>query len=273
MSLSLGISLGINAPQAQGAPFDPADLFGPGDNGWLWQGGDPSRGFLFQDAGGTTPCTAAGDPIGLIQDESGNGEDFSQATAAAQPTLQEPSADVWVARSDGVDDFLELDPFIGLVGGATIICAVNGPPQVNQTLWGEGSTVDADPVVLINSGPSAGVNDHLLQYIIRRDAGTIAVAQLGNLTVLDNNWHILSWVDEGNRLRTYVDGQAEIDVAYTLGTVTLDRGGFFATPQAALASFFECDLGIYSVGINRVLSTGERQQMEQVVASYVGVTL
>lgn len=41
---------------------------------------------LFQDSAGTTPVTAAGQPVGRISDKSGNGNHATQATAAARPT-------------------------------------------------------------------------------------------------------------------------------------------------------------------------------------------
>ncbi|WP_281983206.1 phage head spike fiber domain-containing protein [Thalassorhabdomicrobium marinisediminis] len=40
---------------------------------------------MFQDAAGTNPVTAGGDPVGLIQDKSGNGNHLSQAVDEARP--------------------------------------------------------------------------------------------------------------------------------------------------------------------------------------------
>ena len=71
----------------------------------LWLRAD--RG-LFQDSGGTTPATADGDPVGLWQDGSGQGNHVSQATASKRPTLRlgvTPSGRP-VVRFDGVDDWL-----------------------------------------------------------------------------------------------------------------------------------------------------------------------
>ena len=41
---------------------------------------------LFQDDAGTTPVTADGDPVGLMIDQSGNGNSAAQSTSAARPT-------------------------------------------------------------------------------------------------------------------------------------------------------------------------------------------
>lgn len=42
----------------------------------------------FQDAAGTVPATASGDPVGCWKDQSGNARDMTQATTASKPTLQ-----------------------------------------------------------------------------------------------------------------------------------------------------------------------------------------
>lgn len=43
---------------------------------------------LFQDTGGTTPATSNTNPIGLWQDQSGNGYDLTQSTSGKRPTLE-----------------------------------------------------------------------------------------------------------------------------------------------------------------------------------------
>ena len=79
--------------------FDPASLFAGGTEGaWF----DPSDiDTLFQDSAGTTPVTTAGQPVGLMLDNSGNGNHATQATAAARPTYQTGPAR---ATLDKVDD-------------------------------------------------------------------------------------------------------------------------------------------------------------------------
>jgi len=71
-----------------GPPF-PRSLFSAGEQGiWL----DPSDfSTLFQDAAGTTPVTAVGQPVGKILDKSGRGNHATQSTGASRPTLQQDS--------------------------------------------------------------------------------------------------------------------------------------------------------------------------------------
>jgi hypothetical protein len=67
---------------------------------------DPSDlSTLFQDAAGTTPVTASGQPVGLMLDKSGFGFHASQSTALARPTFTESGGRRYLVF-DGVDDFL-----------------------------------------------------------------------------------------------------------------------------------------------------------------------
>ena len=63
----------------------PRSLFRPGDHGfWL----DPSDiTLLSQDAVGTLPVTAFGQPVGRVQDRSGNGLHALQASDAGVAIL------------------------------------------------------------------------------------------------------------------------------------------------------------------------------------------
>jgi len=82
----------------QGAWYDPSDL-----------------STLFQDAAGTTPVTALGQPVGLMLDKSGNGNHASQATSTARPTLGQDANGKRYLKFDGVDDFL-VTPSIDFTG-------------------------------------------------------------------------------------------------------------------------------------------------------------
>lgn len=60
---------------------------------------------LYQDAAGTLPVTAPGQPVGLMLDLSGNGHHVSQTTTTARPLYQIIDGFPCVV-GDGVDDFL-----------------------------------------------------------------------------------------------------------------------------------------------------------------------
>lgn len=66
--------------------FDPRNLFAAGEKGVWFDASDTST--LFQDAAGTTPVTAVGQPVGRWLDKSGNNNHATQSNAALRPTWQ-----------------------------------------------------------------------------------------------------------------------------------------------------------------------------------------
>lgn len=81
--------------------YDPFSLFAAGEQGVWYDPSDMST--LFQDAAGTIPVTAAGQPVGLMKDKSGRGNHATQATATSRPILQFNNG-LWSLVFDGVDD-------------------------------------------------------------------------------------------------------------------------------------------------------------------------
>jgi hypothetical protein len=98
----IGLSLAITQPRGGGggaAAFDPSP-YATGD--WAWF--RPALGNVFQDTAGTTPSVLA-DPVGRVNDKSGNGHNILQATSTARPILRNTGGRYWL-EFDGVDDFL-----------------------------------------------------------------------------------------------------------------------------------------------------------------------
>lgn len=63
---------------------------------------------LYQDAAGTIPVTAAGQPVGLMQDKSGRNNHASQTVSASRPILQRnATTGAYYLAFDGADDFLQ----------------------------------------------------------------------------------------------------------------------------------------------------------------------
>ena len=93
--------LGAIGKATSAASWSPADLASL--TAWY----DPSDlSTMFQDAAGTTPVTAAGQPVGLILDKSGNGHHASQTTSTARPLFQIDGSGKHYLAFDGVDDYL-----------------------------------------------------------------------------------------------------------------------------------------------------------------------
>jgi len=91
---------------SSGATWTPADLFLSGEQGCWLDSSDLTT--LFQNSTGTTPVTAAGQPVGRWNNKiAGQGTLFNvvQATTAARPLL-EASGSFLRINFDGADDVL-----------------------------------------------------------------------------------------------------------------------------------------------------------------------
>ena len=120
-ALRVKLGLGTEVPFSQyvdrviRAPFSPLELFSGGKKGVWYDPSDLST--MFQDAAGTIPVTANGDPVGLIRDKSGNDSHIVQTVSAARPTYQTDGFLHWL-QFDGVDDFLESANLVNYVGNS-----------------------------------------------------------------------------------------------------------------------------------------------------------
>lgn len=84
--MSFGFGFGFTKITAAiRAAFSPSSLFANNEPGVWYDPSDLST--LFQDSAGTTPVTAVEQPVGLMLDESGNGNHASQPTATSRPVL------------------------------------------------------------------------------------------------------------------------------------------------------------------------------------------
>lgn len=85
--------------------WTPASLFAKyGATGGYWDATDIST--LRQNSDGTGSVTTAGDPVGYVEDLSGNGWHQIQATASARPAIALDGNGTYFLQPDGVDDRL-----------------------------------------------------------------------------------------------------------------------------------------------------------------------
>lgn len=83
-------------------------LFMNGEQGVWFDPNDLST--LFQDAAGTIPVTAAGQPVGLMMDKSGNGNHAKQTVNEHRPILQKnANTGAYFLHFDGLGDFFVTD--------------------------------------------------------------------------------------------------------------------------------------------------------------------
>ncbi|MDP4032400.1 MAG: hypothetical protein Q8P60_06025 [Pseudorhodobacter sp.] len=113
--------------------WNPGLLFVNGEVG-AWY--DPSvLTSLFQDAAGSVPVTAPGQPVGRISDLSGNGLHALQPVSAARPVLETDGVRYWLAF-DGVDDYMTAGVpadwvFLHSDFGATVVGAITLAQKTN----------------------------------------------------------------------------------------------------------------------------------------------
>lgn len=81
-------------------------LFSNNEQGFAYDPNDLTT--LYQDAAGTVPVTAAGQPVGLMKDKSGRNNNAFQTVSSSRPILQRnATTGAYYLAFDGVDDFLQ----------------------------------------------------------------------------------------------------------------------------------------------------------------------
>jgi hypothetical protein len=132
-SLTITTPLSLFASAEKGVWFDPSDI-----------------STLFQDAAGTTPVTAVGQPVGKMLDKSGNNAHATQSTAGARPIYRVDQYGWPYLEFNGSSSFM-VTPSINLTGSnkltaavgllvnpakstsGTVICTGGDPNAVNGT--------------------------------------------------------------------------------------------------------------------------------------------
>lgn len=85
-------------------PEFPSTLFASGEEGVWFDPSDLST--LCQTSGGTSGNVSVGDPVGRIDDKSGNGHHATQTTAASRPVLRQDASSNYYLEFDGSNDWL-----------------------------------------------------------------------------------------------------------------------------------------------------------------------
>ncbi len=124
------ISLALTRLGQRLGRWTPANLFTTGDG--FWYDFKPLT-LLKQDSAGTTPVTAANDPVGLVLDQSGDARNALQATSTARPLVKSSGSNYYV-QFDKVDDRLLVTVPPGGWTGTMIHSTVAGTISYAATL-------------------------------------------------------------------------------------------------------------------------------------------
>ena len=81
-------------------------------------------GYVWQDSARTIPAVSFGDPVGALDDQSGNGRHLIQATATKRPTLRSVGP-LYYLQFDGVDDCLVASGVSYALGGVTLAASIS----------------------------------------------------------------------------------------------------------------------------------------------------
>jgi len=117
------VFIGTNISLVRGGKsgvFTPASLFANGEQGAWYDPSDLTT--LYQDSAGTTPVTADGDPVGRMEDKSGNGNHATQAGSTSRPVYRTDGT-LRRLKFDGVDDVLVVGSRMGIAADPNLTIA------------------------------------------------------------------------------------------------------------------------------------------------------
>jgi hypothetical protein len=130
-----------------GEPWTPASLFAASKVGAWYDPSDLTT--LWQDSGRTTPVTADGDPVGCIDDKSGNGAHWVQASSTLRPVYRTAGGLHWL-ETDGVDDLMSTGAVFATLGMPVTLTSAALPALVG--------VANSDTFALLWLGTGTGVS-------------------------------------------------------------------------------------------------------------------
>jgi len=241
-----------------------AQLFGNGEQGAMYVPQPQLHGqqVLYQDAAGTVPVTADGDPVGLMLDQSGNGNHATQTTSASRPTYRTDGTLHWL-EFDGVDDAIRTTNTSFMVGEAATHIYGSSLDKEGFIYRNPGGTGFRDFTLRCGNGNSFTVYNGLSSSsdsIVQRTDSTIRV-----LSGYASGSAAFAWQD-GVAIGSRTTGTA-LNFADQSPGQTLSIGGSGIANAFSSGAFF----GLVFVG--RALPEAERVKAESYIAVKAGVTL
>lgn len=230
----------------------PLNLFANGEQG-VWY--DPSDlTTLFQDADGTTPVTADGDPVGLMLDKSGNGNHAIQEASAARPVYRTDGVLHWLAF-DGVDDGLSSATFQH-TGAWCAVASVNNRSS-NGSVFDSGSQAQQ-------------------LRTISGNFGTVRYSNTGSPLVINTNVsvveaiHVLTTIATTDTTRLRIDGNETLTRGYSGASASIEEPLVLGRRSSSISQIADMDLygGIYVCS-----DTQQIEMVERHLAKLAGVQL
>ena len=245
-------------------------LFSAGEQGAIYIPKPVVNGaqVLFQDSAGTVAVTADGDPVGLMLDQSGNGNHATQSVSGRRPVYRTDGTLHWL-QPDGVDDnFLVQNKAFNL-NTFSALCATEIGSNTNQRVYdtrGTGTVGDAKGFQL--KPYSNTVDDG---YVVDETNG------VNNLSIpatssASTKVTLATYVFQGE-MRLQENGALSGSIAASFEDIlsTLESVMFANSNGQNIQLFNGRYYGGFVVG--RVISEGEKNESDQYFASLSGITI
>lgn len=247
------------------APFSPLDV---SPTVFL----DPSNlSSLYQDAGGGIPVSTDGQPVGLVQDQSNNGVDVSQATSAARPTYRTDGTLHWL-ETDGVDDTLVSAPVLDVANPVTMvigyqIITATGSSRVNL------AEISKSPTNGISAGIRPGIDR--FQYYSRLSDEGVSATNLAGTTWGGHTPHVITVLATSGNIEARLDGNVVLNTSQNLTSQSVSnqplRVGLGAVTASIPGAFKLFGLQVWSAGSTQPTAI-ELAELESWMAAKMGVS-
>jgi hypothetical protein len=237
--------------------FNPKSIAGL--IGW-WDAADKST--LFQNSDGTTPATAASDPVGYWADKSGLGRHAIQETANNRPTIGSQNSRTSLVF-DGSNDLLNAAG-AGVTGAAarSLFC-----------VWKMNRTTGRNGIMGYSTGSGTGGWFQIVSSTAAASAGDIGFvgfsADLAPGGSITQNMRVGVATYDGTQIVLRKDGAVASSSNLSLSTLGSDVsfGGFTRATDFAQADICE------ALYFNRLLSAAEISRAERYLGRKWGVTV
>lgn len=251
VSRSVGrpVSRSVLAGQLNNLASIIKSLFASNEQGFAYDPNDLTT--LYQDAVGTVPVTAVGQPVGLIRDKSGRNNHAYQTTSASRPILRKNAVTgANYLEFDGVDDYLQA--LASLPAPVTVMC----PSFMNSISF----------KVLFSAGLAGYLRSTKVHASAQSSTTTISTGR----NEVDTVVHELS----GNSVAIRTNA-SKIAVSDGVGSVELDA---YNTPNKYIGAFSPintsllADMHLYGfVAVGKILSETEEASLRKVFNARMGI--
>jgi len=245
-------------------PFSPGSLSGL--TGW-WDASESAT--LFDADTGGSAATADGE-VGRIEDKSGAGRNFFQATSGNRPTRKTAVQNgLDVLRFDGTSDRMEtsqaFSDFVDSTEGTVFVVCKATAVDTNS------GTQPSNDVVLTEAGGAHG-------FVMLRSDDTAAAFGFGvspfayttaSLTYVPGSWKVFSTLHDGTDLAFHINSGSPATGA--LATRNFMGSSLVLGANNNVSQFFDGDVGEV-ITYNVALGTADREAVETYLMSKWGIS-